>query len=584
MMMAKGIYSVHHTKDGYTHGYASTFQRPTMLRRAPRRCLSTLSVTKSWQLQHNTQVDTTRLRQLMQHGKFPSDSDIAACHTPRAIQAIAHDLGILDDELELHGRFKAKINLKILQRLGYGVATQQQQQKAGKYVVVGGITPTPLGEGKTTCALGLVQALNMHLQRPAIACIRQPSQGPIFGIKGGAAGGGFSQVLPMDEFNLHLTGDIHAVTAANNLLAAAIDARMFHERNLTDKTLFNRLVCANRRDAGGSKARFTPSMLNRLRRLGIAETDPLALNGQEQSKFARLSIDPATVAVTRVIDSNDRMLRGIQIGRGVLEKGFTRDTSFEISVASELMAIIALSTSIQDMKARIARMVIAMDTAGQPLTTEDLGVDGALAALLRDAIKPTLMQSLDGSPVLVHAGPFANIAHGNSSVLADQIGVALVGGDGFVITEAGFGADMGVEKFCHIKCRASALQPDCGVIVATVRALKLHGGAPAIVAGKALPLEYTVNRPDLVAAGCCNLHKQIDNMRAFGMPVVVAISPFLGDSEEELETIRSEALRAGADDAVVAHYHTLGGAGAVDLAEAVVRACNKSSSPLLSFL
>ncbi|OQS06091.1 c-1-tetrahydrofolate synthase, cytoplasmic [Thraustotheca clavata] len=506
-------------------------------------------------------TSTWNLSKLHVKTKFPvpSDAEIARSQIPKPIEHLAKEIGIEKDELSLHGQFKAKVSLQVLKRL--------KESSNGKYVVVGGITPTPLGEGKTTCVMGLAQALSTHLERNTFACVRQPSQGPIFGIKGGAAGGGYAQVIPMDEFNLHLTGDIHAVTAATNLLAAAIDARIFHESQLSDKTLFNRLVSTKK----GSL--FTPSMVRRLEKLGITQRTPSELSVDDQRRFARLDIDQETITVKRVIDTNDRFLRQITIGQSPTEKGKIRTTGFDISVASEIMAILALATSIKDMRERLNAIVVGFSFSGEPVTAEDIGVAGALMALLKDALPPTLMQTLEGSPVFVHAGPFANIAHGNSSIIADRIALKLVGEDGFVVTEAGFGTDMGVEKFVNIKCRASGLAPDCIVIVATVRALKLHGGGSPIVAGKPFPQEYTCERLDLVKAGCANLEKQIDIAKAFGVPVVVAVSQFTDDTPTELEYVVESAKQAGASAAVVAEYYALGGKGTTALAKAVVAAC-----------
>jgi methylenetetrahydrofolate dehydrogenase (NADP+)/methenyltetrahydrofolate cyclohydrolase/formyltetrahydrofolate synthetase len=389
------------------------------------------------------------------------------------------------------------------------------------------ITPTPLGEGKSTTTIGLVQALGAHLNKVAFACVRQPSQGPTFGIKGGAAGGGYSQVIPMDEFNLHLTGDIHAVTAANNLLAAAIDARMFHEATQTDKALFNRLCPAKK----GVRT-FAPVMLKRLQKLGINKENPQDLDIDEIRRFARLDIDPETITWQRVVDVNDRFLRKITIGQAPTEKGQERSTGYDIAVASEVMAILALATDLKDMRDRLGRMVVASSKAGDPVTADDIGIGGALTVLMKDAIKPNLMQTLEGTPVLVHAGPFANIAHGNSSVIADKIALKLAGTDGpemdagYVVTEAGFGADMGMEKFFDIKCRVSGLIPDAVVLVATVRALKMHGGAPEVVAGKPLPDAYTEENLEFLEKGCANLMKHIENAKKFGVSVVVAINKF----------------------------------------------------------
>lgn len=381
------------------------------------------------------------------------------------------------------------------------------------------ITPTPLGEGKSTTTIGLVQALTATKGVNAFACIRQPSQGPTFGIKGGAAGGGYSQVIPMEDFNLHLTGDIHAVTAANNLLAAQLDARIFHELTQSTEALYNRLVPAIK-----GIRQFSPIQLRRLVRLGIHKTDPNELTGDEIEKFARLNIDPANVVWTRVVDINDRYLREITVGESPTEKGFTRKTSFAISVASEIMAILALATDLSDMKTRLAKMVVAFDKAGHPVTADDLGVTGALLVLMKDTIEPTLMQTLEGTPVFVHAGPFANIAHGASSIVADNIALKLVGENGFTVTEAGFGSDIGMEKFFNIKCRTSGKVPNAVVLVTTVRALKMHGGGPAVTAGTPLKKEYTEEHLDLVKSGLPNLVKHISNGVAHGVPVVVAIN------------------------------------------------------------
>ena len=359
--------------------------------------------------------------------KVPSDIEVAQAVKPISIEKIAAEVGILPDELELYGKSKAKVHLSIRDRL--------KNSPNGKYIVVTAITPTPLGEGKTTTTVGLSQALGAHLGKRVFTCIRQPSQGPTFGIKGGAAGGGYSQIIPMEEFNLHLTGDIHAITAANNLLAAAIDTRMFHESSQKDEALFDRL-CPAAKD--GSR-RFSPVMLRRLKKLGIDRTDPNTLTSEERSRFARLDIDPDSITWRRVTDTNDRMLRQITIGQGPEEKGFTRVTGYDIAVASEIMAILALTTSLADMRERLGAMVIGTSRAGEAITADDIGVGGALTVLMKDAIMPNLMQTLEGTPAFVHAGPFANIAHGNSSIVADQIALKLVGQDGYALTEAGFG-------------------------------------------------------------------------------------------------------------------------------------------------
>jgi formate--tetrahydrofolate ligase len=447
--------------------------------------------------------------------------------------------------------------------------TKTNQNKNKTTVVVGGITPTPLGEGKSTTTVGLCQALGAYLGRRAAACIRQPSQGPTFGIKGGAAGGGYAQVIPMESINLHLTGDIHAVTAANNLVAAALDARMFHERAQSDEALLRRLCPP---DPKTGKRPFAPVMLRRLRKLNIAKDDAADLTLEEAKAFARLDVDPDAVLWRRVVDVNDRFLRGITVGRGPEERGQERETGFDIAVASEVMAVLALADGPKDMRERLGRMIVARSRGGEGVTADDLGLGGALAVLLKDAVRPTLLQTLEGTPVLVHAGPFANIAHGNSSVVADQVALKLVGEEGFVVTEAGFGADIGLEKFMNIKCRASGLAPDASVIVATVRALKMHGGGPPVSAGSPLPAAYREEDVALVERGCENLARHVKNTAAYGAPVVVAINRFATDTPAELEAVRKAAIEAGAADAVVAEHHALGGAGAVALAEAVVKA------------
>ncbi len=400
----------------------------------------------------------------------PSDTMIAQAAFLKRITQIADELGILPEELELYGPYKAKVKLEILKRLG--------KQPNGKYVDVTAITPTPLGEGKTTTTVGLSQALGAHLGKRVVTCLRQPSQGPTFGIKGGAAGGGYSQVIPMDDLNLHLTGDIHAITAANNLMAAAIDARIFHEGGTTDEQLFNRLFPP---DKSGNRT-FAKGMLRRKTRLGIQTDDPDKMTLDERKRFCRLDIDPGRITWRRVLDTNDRFLRQITIGEGEEEKGFNRTTGFDMTVASEIMAILALTTSLADMRERLGKIVIGVDKQGDAVTTDDLGVAGALTALMKDAIKPNLLQTLEGTPVFVHAGPFANIAHGNSSILADMIGLKLAD---FVVTESGFGSDMGMEKFCNIKCRYSGLIPDVVVLVATVRALKIAWWGTQSGSGKA---------------------------------------------------------------------------------------------------
>ena len=490
----------------------------------------------------------------------PSDIEIAQAVTPKPILDIAAEVGIRPNELELHGNVKAKVELRILDRL--------KGRKNGKYIDVTAITPTPLGEGKSTTMMGLSQALGVHLGKKVFTCIRQPSQGPTFGIKGGAAGGGYSQVIPMEDFNLHLTGDIHAITAANNLLAAAIDARMFHEKEQDDEKLFNALCPKDKQ----GKRRFAPVMLRRLKKLGINKTDPETLTSEERSRFARLDIDPASITWQRIVDTNDRFLRRITIGLGPEEKGMTRETGFDISVASEIMAILALTTDLSDLRDRLGRIVIGTNRKGEAITADDLGAGGALTVLMKDAIKPTLMQSLEGTPTFVHAGPFANIAHGNSSIIADRIALKLAD---YVVTESGFGADCGMEKFMDIKCRYSGLIPSCVVIVATVRALKMHGGGPKVVAGKPLDPAYTDENLELLRKGLPNLQVHIKNALKFGVRVVVAVNSFAADTPAEVELVRKAAVDAGAEDAVVCTHWMDGGKGAVKLAEAVIKACEK---------
>ncbi len=516
-----------------------------------------------------TLIGTDEVLQTWEQKKtvVPSDIEIAQAASLIPIGRVAHQAGILADELENYGDTKAKVRLSILNRL--------KHVQSGKYVVVTAITPTPLGEGKTTTTVGLSQALGAHLGKKVFACVRQPSMGPTFGIKGGAAGGGYSQIIPMEDINLHLTGDIHAITAANNLLAAAIDARILHEREIEDDdVLFDRLCPPSK---SGSR-RFTPVMRRRLSKLGIDKDDPNELTTEERSRFARLDIDPDTITWRRVTDTNDRLLRGITIGQGPQEKGMTRATGFDIAVASEIMAILALTTSLADMRERLGRIVIGNDRQGRPVTADDLGVGGALAVIMKDAIMPTLMQTLEGTPVFVHAGPFGNIAHGNSSILADMIALRLVGREGIVVTEAGFGTEMGFEKFCNIKCRVSGLVPNCAVLVATIRSLKMHGGGPKIVAGKPMASAYTEENLELLEKGCGNLVKHIENVRKFGIPVVVAVNRFNTDTEAELALVRRIACEAGAEDAITADNWSQGGAGAEALAEAVVYACNQPNN------
>jgi formate--tetrahydrofolate ligase len=432
---------------------------------------------------------------------FPSDLEIARAVTPRPIRDVAAEIGLTDDDLELYGPTKAKVTLAAIERL-------EAANPRGRYVLVTAITPTPLGEGKTTTTIGLTQGLN-RIGKRAAAAIRQPSLGPVFGIKGGAAGGGYSQVIPMEDFNLHLTGDVHAIGAAHNLAAAFLDNSL-HHRN-------------------------------------------------------PLGIDPLGVLWPRVVDISDRALRHAVIGLGGRDGGVPRETEWQITVASEVMAILALAGNLADLRARLGRAVLATTTAGAPVTAEDLRVAGAMAVLLRDALKPNLLQTLEGGAAFVHCGPFANIAHGNSSILADRLALAT---HEIVCTEAGFGADMGAEKFFDIKCRASGLAPDAAVVVATVRALKMHGGVGKIVAGKPLDPALFVDNPEAVRAGAANLAAHIEIVKTFGVPVVVAINSFPTDTDAEVAAIRDVALAAGARDAVVTTHFSDGGRGAEELARA----------------
>lgn len=458
----------------------------------------------------------------------PADIDIARAAKLRPLNEITERIGLLPEELIPYGATKAKVHLDALQRLA--------SQPRGKYVDVTAITPTPLGEGKSTTTVGLVQGLG-KVGKEAIACIRQPSMGPTFGIKGGAAGGGYSQIVPMDEFNLHLTGDIHAITAAHNMVAAAIDARWFHESRLSDADLTD---------------------------LGLE----------------RLGIDVFNLQWNRVLDINDRALRNVIVGLGGKAEGRPRETGFDIAVASELMAILALvdgdsyASALRNLRERVGRVVFGASKKGVPLTLEDLGVAGAVTVLMKDTLHPTVMQTLEGQAAFVHAGPFGNIAHGNSSILADRVALHL--GE-YVVTESGFGADMGMEKFMDIKCRTSGLKPDCVVLVATVRALKTHGGGPKVVLGRPLDKAYTEENLSLLQAGMPNLDSHIRNALRFGVPVVVAINAFPTDTHAEIELIREKALEAGALDAVMADHWARGGDGAVALAEAVVKACEEPS-------
>jgi formate--tetrahydrofolate ligase len=439
---------------------------------------------------------------------IPSDLEIAQDAQLVHINRIAEQLGLdPDTDLEHYGKYIAKINLDVLEKL--------RHRPDAKYVDVTAITPTPLGEGKSTTLVGLGQAMK-HIGKRAVITIRQPSQGPTFGIKGGAAGGGYSQVVPMENFNLHLTGDIHAITAAHNLIAAMIDNHLFH---------------------------------------GNA-----------------MNLDQHNIVWRRVLDLNDRALRNVIVGLGEKADGVPRQTGFDITVASEIMAILALTTSLEDLRERLGRMVIAYNNEKHPVTADDLKAAGAAAVLLRDAIKPNLMQTLENTPAIVHCGPFANIAHGNSSVLADQIAVKCAD---YVLTESGFGADIGAEKFFDIKCRASGLRPNAAVLVVTVRALKAHTGKYKIVAGKPLDPALTTENTQDVEIGAANMVRHLENMRKFGVNPVVAVNVFNSDTDNEIDVIRRIALDAGAVGVSVARHFAEGGAGAAELAEMVVTACDQ---------
>lgn len=438
----------------------------------------------------------------------PSDLEIAQAAKLQPIEAIAEKMGLDRDDIEFYGKSMAKIRLEVLEKL--------KNRPNAKYILVTAVTPTPLGEGKSTTTVGLGQGLH-HVGKTANIAIRQPSQGPTFGIKGGAAGGGYSQVVPMEQFNLHMTGDIHAVTAANNLLAAMIDNHIYQGNSL--------------------------------------------------------NIDPYSITWRRVLDVNDRELRNIISGLGERGDGRPRSTGFDISVASEVMAVLALTTSLKDMRERFGRITIGMTDGKnkQPVTAEQLQAAGAMTVLMKEAIKPNLFQTLENTPALVHAGPFANIAHGNSSILADLIGIKTAE---YIVTEAGFGADIGAEKFFNIKCRYSGLRPDAAVLVATVRAMKLHTGKHRVVPGRPLPDAMLKENPDEVYEGAANLRKQIQNIRAHGVSPVVCVNHFASDFDSEVEAIRRVAAEEGARCAVSTHWAE-GGAGAVELAKAVVEAAEE---------
>ncbi|WP_087023002.1 formate--tetrahydrofolate ligase [Thaumasiovibrio subtropicus] len=455
-------------------------------------------------------------------------SDIQICReaTLTPIEHIAAQHGIHSDDLSPQGTHKAKIKPSILQRLS--------TEKEGKLVVVTAITPTPLGEGKTVTTIGLAQGLK-KIGRSVMACIRQPSMGPVFGVKGGAAGGGYSQVAPMEQLNLHLTGDIHAVTAAHNLASAALDARIYHEQ-----------------------------------RHGYDAFE-------EKTGLTALRIDMKRIVWKRVIDHNDRALRMVTVGKnqpGKTINGLEREDGFDISAASELMAILALSNDLQDMRQRIGKVVLAYNLDGQPVTAEDLQVAGAMTVTMREAIEPTLMQTLEGVPTLIHAGPFANIAHGNSSVIADRIALKL---SDFTITEGGFGSDMGFEKACNIKAQQAGRAPDCAVVVATLRGLKANSGLYDLRPGQALPDTLFEEDETALLAGFENLKWHINNAAKYGVPVVVAINRFPQDTDSELNQLKQliETLECRMPvNVAISEAFGKGGEGAAELAKAVVAACD----------
>jgi formate--tetrahydrofolate ligase len=430
---------------------------------------------------------------------------------------IAKAIGLDEDDLEMYGKYKAKIKLEVMEKF--------KNNPDGKLIDVTAITPTPLGEGKTVTLIGVSMAL-AKLGKKVITTIREPSMGPVFGIKGGAAGGGYSQVLPMEDINLHFTGDIHAVGAANNLLAAVIDNQMFHptfkRKNLLD-------------------------------------------------------IDPSTVSWNRVVDLNDSALTNVKVGTVSKREtdGYPRDTGYDITVASEVMAILALARDLKDLRRRLGRIVVAYSRDGKPVTADDLKVAGAMTVVLKEALKPNLIQTLEHTPAIMHCGPFANIAQGNNSIIADKIALKLAD---YVVTESGFGADCGAEKFLNIKCRKAGYAPSCMILVATIRALKLHGEAFEFPPGKTPPKELLEGENvEAVKKGCVNMVKHIENLKKFGVPVVVAVNRFATDTDAEVEAVKKIALEAGADAAEGGDFHARGGDGAIDIAKAVVKACDMPS-------
>jgi len=438
--------------------------------------------------------------------KSSSDLAIARAAPLLDIREVAAKYDLDEEHLILHGKYISKVHLSILDQI--------KDRPHGKYIDVTAINPTPLGEGKTVTTIGLGMGLN-HIGKRAVSTIRQPSMGPVFGIKGGAAGGGRSQVIPMEDFNLHLTGDTHAVGLANNLLAAWVDT-------------------------------------------SILKGNPYR-------------IDPQEVTWKRCLDVNDRSLRQMIVGLGGPSNGVPRETGFDITSASEVMAILGLSRDAQDLRKRLGRIVVGLDGDNEPVTAEQVGAAGAMAVVLKDAIHPNFMQTLEGTGCFVHTGPFANIAHGNSSIVADRIALKLAD---YVVTESGFGADMGAEKFFNIKCRVSGLHPDAAVMVVTIRALKVHSGRYKVSPGKPLPAGILEEDISAVEDGICNLRRHIENVGKFGVPVVVALNRFSSDTDGEIEAALNLSRAAGAFDAVISDVHAKGGAGGAALADAIVRACD----------
>ncbi len=440
-----------------------------------------------------------------------SDLQIAQEATIKPIVEIAETIGLTEDDLIMYGKYKAKIKLDVIKK--------NANKPNGKYIGVTAITPTPLGEGKTVTNIGLTQGL-AYIGKNVVSTLREPSMGPVFGIKGGAAGGGYSQVIPMEDINLHFTGDMHAVTAAHNLCAAMADSHV--------------------------------------------------------QKDNKLGFDITSGMIGRVLDVNDRALRKMAIGLGGWLNGIPREASFDITAASEVMAILCLATDLHDLRKRLGRMVVGFTRAGESITADDIGAAGAMTALLKDAIQPNLVQTLEGTATIMHGGPFANIAHGNNTNVADIIALKMAD---YVVTESGFGADMGAEKLYNIKCRAMGITPDCAVLVATVKALKMHGGGFEAIPGRKLSVDiWGKPNPDAVRKGCENMVKHIENIKKHGLPVVVALNKFEPDTDEEIDIIRKAAMEAGAFDVALSEVHAKGGEGGAELAKAVVRACDEGGA------